>query len=54
MNVESTPRAERRRELLTFLTLAVFIWPFVAAGVVASWGLVVWIYYVLTGPPGPR
>ena len=43
----------RRREVLTFFGLAVFIWPFIAVGVVATWGLVVWIYYVLTGPPGP-
>ena len=43
----------RRRELVTFLLLAVVIWPFIAVGVVAGWGLIVWMYYVLTGPPGP-
>jgi nitrate reductase NapE len=45
--------AERRREILLFLLLAVVIWPFIAVGVVAGWGFVVWMYYLFTGPPGP-
>jgi nitrate reductase NapE len=44
---------EGRRELLMFLALAVLIWPFIAVGVVAGWGFVVWMYYMFTGPPGP-
>jgi periplasmic nitrate reductase NapE len=44
---------EGRRELLMFFVLAVLIWPFVAIGVVAGWGFVVWMYYMFTGPPGP-
>ncbi|CAH2601815.1 Nitrate reductase [Rhodovastum atsumiense] len=40
-------------ELLVFLLLAVVIWPFIAVGVVAGWGFVVWMYYLFTGPPGP-
>ncbi len=43
----------RSRELLVFLLLAVVIWPFIAVGVVAGWGFVVWMYYLFTGPPGP-
>ena len=43
----------KRREALTFLILAVLIWPFIAVGVVAGWGFVVWMYYLFTGPPGP-
>ena len=35
------------------LLLAVLIWPFIAVGVVAGWGFVVWMYYLFTGPPGP-
>lgn len=42
----------RRREWFLFLLLAVLIWPFIAVGVVSGWGLLVWIYHVLTGPPG--
>jgi nitrate reductase NapD len=52
MQVPDAPVASRRREVLTFFTLAAFIWPFIAVGVVATWGLVVWIYQILTGPPG--
>jgi periplasmic nitrate reductase NapE len=44
---------EGRRELFMFLALAVLIWPFIAIGVVAGWGFVVWMYYMFTGPPGP-
>jgi nitrate reductase NapE len=45
--------AQRKRELWMFLILAVGIWPFVAVAVVASWGFVVWMYQIFTGPPGP-
>ena len=43
----------KRRVALTFLILAVLIWPFIAVGIVAGWGFVVWMYYLFTGPPGP-
>jgi nitrate reductase NapE len=50
----STPaQPSRTREILTFLVLAVLIWPFIAIGVVAGWGFLVWMYYAFTGPPGP-
>ena len=45
--------AARRREVMLFLLLAVVIWPFIAVGVVAGWGFLVWMYYLFTGPPGP-
>ena len=44
-------KSRRSRELLVFLLLAVLIWPFIAVGVVAGWGFVVWMYYLFTGPP---
>ena len=43
----------KRSERLLFLLLAVLIWPFIAVGVVAGWGFLVWMYYMFTGPPGP-
>jgi periplasmic nitrate reductase NapE len=46
-------KSRRLRELFVFLLLAVLIWPFIAVGVVAGWGFVVWMYYLFTGPPGP-
>lgn len=45
--------SRRSREMFVFLLLAVLIWPFIAVGVVAGWGFVVWMYYLFTGPPGP-
>jgi nitrate reductase NapE len=43
----------RLHEILVFLLLAVLIWTFIAVGVVAGWGFIVWMYYLFTGPPGP-
>lgn len=51
--LETVDRDRKRRETLTFLILAVLIWPFIAVGVVAGWGFIVWMYYLFTGPPGP-
>nr|WP_245428679.1 periplasmic nitrate reductase, NapE protein [Rhodoplanes elegans] len=47
------PCALRRSERILFMVLAVFIWPFIAVGVVAGWGFLVWMYYAFTGRPGP-
>ena len=52
--VASEPlKATRRRELLAFLVLAFGIWPIVAVGVVGGYGLLVWMWKIVFGPPGP-
>jgi nitrate reductase NapE len=53
MSAEPVRAEVRRREWMLFLLLAVVIWPFIAVGVVAGWGFLVWMYYMFTGPPGP-
>ena len=53
MSAEPVRAEVRRREWMLFLFLAVVIWPFIAVGVVAGWGFLVWMYYMFTGPPGP-
>ena len=53
MRAEQVDVGTRRNERLLFFFLAVVIWPFIAVGVVAGWGLLVWTYYMFTGPPGP-
>ena len=53
MRAQGVDAARRRKEGLFFLLLAVVIWPFIAVGVVAGWGFLVWMYYMFTGPPGP-
>lgn len=46
-------RSSRRSEIITFLVLAFGIWPVVAVGVVGGYGFLVWMYQIVTGPPGP-
>jgi nitrate reductase NapE len=53
MKSEPLGAGSRKRETITFLVLAVLIWPFIAVGVVSGWGFIVWMYYMFTGPPGP-
>jgi periplasmic nitrate reductase NapE len=43
----------RKREILIFLLLAFFIWPFVAVAFVGGYGFIVWMYQMIAGPPGP-
>jgi len=41
------------RELAVFLFLAFAIWPVFSVAVVGGYGFLVWMYQVVTGPPGP-
>ena len=52
MSAEPVRGDLKRREWLLFLLLAVVIWPFIAVGVVAGWGFLVWMYQIFAGPPG--
>jgi nitrate reductase NapE len=47
------PVASRRAETLVFLTIAAFVWPVVAVGIVGGYGFLVWISQLVLGPPGP-
>jgi nitrate reductase NapE len=50
----TTSRAPpRSRELTNFLILAFGIWPVVAVGAVGGYGFLVWMYQLVSGPPGP-
>jgi periplasmic nitrate reductase NapE len=51
MDPQAKPR--RLREFITFLILAFGIWPVVAVGVVGGFGLAVWVWQMIFGPPGP-
>ncbi|HWL56524.1 MAG TPA: periplasmic nitrate reductase, NapE protein [Paracoccus sp. (in: a-proteobacteria)] len=44
---------QRIRELAVFLFLAFAIWPVFSVAVVGGYGFLVWMYQVVTGPPGP-
>lgn len=54
-DAETSPSkaAKRPREVVLFLLLAFGIWPVVAVGVVGGFGLSVWIWQMIFGPPGP-
>lgn len=42
-----------KAELLVFLLLTCVLMPGLAVATVGSYGLAVWIYQTMTGPPGP-
>jgi len=47
-------RAHRRRmEIFAFLFLTAVAMPALAVASVGSYGLAVWIYQMIAGPPGP-
>jgi len=43
----------RRMEIFAFLFLTAFLMPALAVATVGGYGLVVWIYQMAAGPPGP-
>jgi nitrate reductase NapE len=43
----------KRGEQVVFAILAVLIWPVIAVAVVGGYGLLVWMYQLIAGPPGP-
>lgn len=45
--------AQKKRELLSFLFLTVVLAPVLAVIIVGGYGLLVWLYQMLAGPPGP-
>jgi periplasmic nitrate reductase NapE len=43
----------RRMEIFAFLFLTAVVMPVLAVGAVGSYGLAVWVYQMVAGPPGP-
>ena len=51
---ETHGRARRRRmEIFAFLFLTAVMMPALAVATVGSYGLAVWVYQMMAGPPGP-
>ena len=51
---DASERPRRRRmEIFAFLFLTVFLMPALAVATVGSYGLAVWVYQMVAGPPGP-
>ncbi|MDI4236835.1 periplasmic nitrate reductase, NapE protein [Bradyrhizobium sp. 31Argb] len=51
---DASARPRRRRmEIFAFLFLTAIVMPALAVATVGSYGLAVWIYQMIAGPPGP-
>ena len=44
---------KRRMEIYAFLIVTAVVMPALAVATVGTWGLAVWIYQTINGPPGP-
>jgi nitrate reductase NapE len=53
MLADAPARSTRRDELLTFLLLTFVIAPALTVAFVGFYGLCVWLYQAVAGPPGP-
>jgi periplasmic nitrate reductase NapE len=51
--VPDTLMRRRRMEIFAFLFLTAVLMPALAVATVGTYGLSVWIYQVINGPPGP-
>ena len=45
--------ARRKQELTVFLVLTLLLAPVLAVATVGGYGLGVWVYQMIAGPPGP-
>lgn len=45
--------SKRRMEIYAFLIVTAVVMPALAVATVGTWGLSVWIYQAINGPPGP-
>ena len=51
---DTSGRLRRRRmEIFAFLFLTAVLMPALAVAAVGSYGLAVWVYQIVVGPPGP-
>jgi nitrate reductase NapE len=44
---------KRRMEIYAFLIITAVLMPMLTVAAVGTWGLTVWIYQMINGPPGP-
>lgn len=49
----ANPQRRRRMEIFAFLFLTMVLIPALAVATVGGYGLTVWIYQMIAGPPGP-
>jgi nitrate reductase NapE len=49
----STRPRRKRMEIFAFLFLTAVLMPALAVATVGSYGLSIWVYQLIAGPPGP-
>jgi periplasmic nitrate reductase NapE len=52
-SAQETIARNRRMEIYAFLIVTAILMPALAVATVGTWGLTVWIYQSIHGPPGP-
>jgi periplasmic nitrate reductase NapE len=52
-SVQASTSHQRRMEIYAFLIVTAVLMPTLAVATVGTWGLTVWIYQMINGPPGP-
>jgi nitrate reductase NapE len=51
--IDDSASHKRRMEIYAFLIATAVVMPGLAVATVGTWGLTVWIYQAISGPPGP-
>lgn len=49
--MSAQPISRRRQELIVFLLFTVLVAPVLAVAIVGGYGLAIWMYQLLSGPP---
>ena len=52
-NTDRSVAHKRRMEIYAFLIVTAVLMPAITVATVGSYGLAVWIYQMIAGPPGP-
>jgi periplasmic nitrate reductase NapE len=52
IHISAPPLRRRRMEIFAFLFLTAVLMPALAVATVGTYGLSVWIYQIIVGPPG--
>jgi len=53
LSLTSAPPSRRRQELTVFVALTLVLAPVLAIATVGGYGLGIWVYQMISGPPGP-
>lgn len=49
---QTADRKTKRKEVQLFLFLTIVLFPVLAVGIIAAYGFMVWMWQLVSGPPG--